>query len=209
MPRQLADREDVIIPAGAIAKTSAGELDIPTEARPGTWGAMRQVCSCLPPCQVQAVTLIPDQNQRGVPHQKALDALFPKSDISLQLLPGPAELVGRLDSFRIRLTEVVERVDSWDQVADTFTDAAAVPLLTVHRSKGLEYHTVFLVGMDDDQWWAHARDTIGSTMAFFVGVSRAAERLIFTQCDARGSNNRIADLYQILNEAGVELLRFE
>jgi superfamily I DNA/RNA helicase len=34
----------------------------------------------------------------------------------------------------------------------------AVVLLTVHRSKGLEFDTVFFLGMDDDQWWAYDRD---------------------------------------------------
>ncbi len=44
-------------------------------------------------------------------------------------------------------------------------------------------------------------------MAFFVGVSRAAERIIFTQCDERGSGAPIADLYSGLEEAGVEVIR--
>lgn len=46
------------------------------------------------------------------------------------------------DGFKIRLAQVLQRVDSWDEVADAFADEDAVPLLTVHRSKGLEYHTV-------------------------------------------------------------------
>jgi superfamily I DNA/RNA helicase len=98
-------------------------------------------------------------------------------------------------------------VDSWSNVADAFSDEHAVPLLTVHRSKGLEYHTVFFIGLDGDQWWAHARDTVESTMTFFVGVSRAAERLIFTQCDQRGTPSPIADIYSVLDQAGVSLVR--
>jgi hypothetical protein len=65
------------------------------------------------------------------------------------------------------------------------------------------------VGLDGDQWWAHARDTVESTMAFFVGVSRAAERLIFTQCDQRGSTDGIADLYEVLNQANVPFVRMD
>ncbi|MEU4603504.1 ATP-dependent helicase [Kribbella sp. NPDC023972] len=117
------------------------------------------------------------------------------------------DLAVTLEAFKTRLADVLGRVDSWGQVAGAFTDDEAVPLLTIHRSKGLEYHTVFFVGLDDDQWWAHARDTVESTMAFFVGVSRAAERLIFTQCDQRGATDRIADLYEVLNQAGVPFVR--
>ena len=119
----------------------------------------------------------------------------------------PEDVDVTLEAFEIRLSTVLSRVDDWREVAARFSDVEAVPLLTIHRSKGLEYHTVFFVGLDGDQWWAHARDVIESTMTFFVGVSRAAARLIFTQCDTRGSSAPIADLYRVLGEAGVQLVR--
>ncbi len=113
------------------------------------------------------------------------------------------------DAFKIRVAQVLRRVDSWDAFADAFSEADAVPLLTVHRSKGLEYHTVFFIGLDRDQWWAHARDTIESTMTFFVGVSRAAERLVFTQCDQRGGPAPFGELYEDLRDAGVLPIRLD
>ena len=42
-------------------------------------------------------------------------------------------------------------------------------------------HTVFLLGLDDDRWWAYRHDADEATSAFFVGLSRAAQRLIFTR----------------------------
>ena len=123
------------------------------------------------------------------------------------LADRPEDVQVALRAFKVRLVDVLQRVDTWSEVTPAFTDEDAVPLLTIHRSKGLEYHTVFFVGLDSDQWWAHARDSVESTMAFFVGVSRAAERLIFTQCDERGTPTPIADLYDVLNQAGVSLVR--
>lgn len=117
------------------------------------------------------------------------------------------DLAVTLEAFKIRLSGALRGINSWDQLADAFTEESAVPLLTIHRSKGLEYHTVFFLGLDAGQWWAHARDTVESTMTFFVGVSRAAERLIFTQCDERGAPSRIADLYEVLDQAGVPFVR--
>jgi superfamily I DNA/RNA helicase len=119
----------------------------------------------------------------------------------------PEDVAVTLKSFTIRLAQAADGASSWREVAIAYSEEDAVPLLTIHRSKGLEYHTVFFIGLDEAQWWAHARDRIESTMTFFVGVSRAAERLIFTQCDARGSSVPIADLYEVLREAGVELIR--
>ena len=113
----------------------------------------------------------------------------------------------RLDAFKIRLAWAIGHAAEWGDVAAAFMDEDAVPLMTIHRSKGLEYHTVFFIGLDGDQWWAHSRDTLESTMAFFVGMSRAAERLIFTSCDERGSRSRIADLYSELEGAGVPSVR--
>lgn len=121
----------------------------------------------------------------------------------------PEDLTVTLEAFRIRLAQSLLRVSSWSAVADAFFDEDAVPLLTVHRSKGLEYHTVFFIGLDSDQWWAHARNTVESTMTFFVGVSRAAERLFFTQCDQRGKAAPLGELYQDLQDAGVSLVRFD
>lgn len=119
----------------------------------------------------------------------------------------PEDVLVTLEAFKVRLAQSIQRVGSWSAVADAFTDEDAVPLLTVHRSKGLEYHTVFFIGLDSDQWWAHARDVVESTMTFFVGVSRAAERLLFTQCDQRGTSAPLADIYDVLDEAGVSLVR--
>lgn len=121
----------------------------------------------------------------------------------------PEDLAITLDAFRIRLAKTLLRVDSWSAVADAFLEEDAVPLLTVHRSKGLEYHTVFFIGLDSDQWWAHARNIVESTMTFFVGVSRAAERLVFTQCDQRGAPAPLGELYEDLKGAGVSVTRFD
>jgi superfamily I DNA/RNA helicase len=123
------------------------------------------------------------------------------------LADRPEDLATTLEAFTIRTANVVGRIQAWDQLANVFAEDDAVPLLTIHRSKGLEYRTVFFIGLDDDQWWSHARDTVQSTMAFFVGVSRAGERLVFTQCDQRGSTGNIADLYEVLRQAGIPFVR--
>jgi hypothetical protein len=49
----------------------------------------------------------------------------------------------------------------------------------------------------------HAKDVHGSTSAFFVGLSRAAERLFFTSTSPTARTGAIADLYGLLDQAGV------
>ena len=108
-----------------------------------------------------------------------------------------------LHSLAERLRHVLPSAPDWAQAFTDVEAADAVALLTIHRSKGLEYHTVFFLGLDDDQWWAHDRDVDESTSAFFVGLSRAAQRLIFTCTTTGARSGKIADFYQMLDEAGV------
>lgn len=116
------------------------------------------------------------------------------------------EITVKLDAIELRLASVLEEASAWNEVADAFRQDDAVPLMTIHRSKGLEYHTVFIVGLDDDQWWSHANNSIESTMTFFVGVSRAAERIVFTHTTRGVSRRKVRDLYNELEEAGVPFL---
>ncbi|NLE05333.1 MAG: ATP-binding domain-containing protein, partial [Crenarchaeota archaeon] len=63
-----------------------------------------------------------------------------------------------------------------------------VKLMTVHKSKGLEFDTVFFVDFNADAWWGLGNAVRGNDLArvkeeqntFFVGASRAKEKLIFT-----------------------------
>lgn len=63
-----------------------------------------------------------------------------------------------------------------------------VKLMTIHKSKGLEFNTVFFVDFNNSSWWGleKAYKNQDSTKIqeeinnFFVGLSRARERLIFT-----------------------------
>lgn len=115
----------------------------------------------------------------------------------------------RIEAFAARLKSACDGASSWLEAVDAYEASEAVSLLTIHRSKGLEYHTVFLLGLDDEQWWAHRRDLETSISTFFVGLSRAAQRIIFTQCDERGGQYNIADLYAVLRDGGVPATRFD
>jgi superfamily I DNA/RNA helicase len=125
------------------------------------------------------------------------------------LVDTPDDLAIRSDAVQARLSAVASYSDSWWDACHAYEAADAVSLLTIHRSKGLEYHTVFVLGLDNDQWWSHTRDTAASTATFFVGLSRAGQRVIFTQCDHRGGHANIADLYAVLDDAGIALHRFD
>ena len=95
----------------------------------------------------------------------------------------------------------------WTKALDAYEGLHTVPLMTIHKSKGLEYHTVVFVGLDDGAWWSFAGDQIEGTSSFFVAFTRAKQRVVFTYCDRRGARTRIATLYQLLQKAGVQIIK--
>ncbi|WP_093858165.1 3'-5' exonuclease [Streptomyces sp. TLI_053] len=107
------------------------------------------------------------------------------------------------EAFEARLDAAVYEAAEWSDVLEGLEAADAIVLLTAHRSKGLEYDTVFLLGLDENQWWAYSRDPIESQRAFFVGLSRAAERLIVTTTMPDARTGPIAGLFALLDHAGV------
>ncbi len=106
-------------------------------------------------------------------------------------------------SLIIRFKEVLNETSDWSELCDRAEGRGAVSLMTIHKSKGLEYHTVVVLGVDDDQWWSFTRDPDEAVRTFFVGLSRAEQRTIFTSCKERGARHRVKPLYMLLQAADV------
>lgn len=62
------------------------------------------------------------------------------------------------------------------------TDDGAVRILTVHKSKGLEFDSVIVLATESETYWSKPDD---ERATFFVGVSRAKRRLIATAVQHR------------------------
>lgn len=95
---------------------------------------------------------------------------------------------------------------NWLETLDAYEGLLAVPLMTIHKSKGLEYHTVIFVGLDDGAWWSFTADQIEGTAGFFVAFTRAKQRVVFTYCARRGARTKIATLYELLRQAGAQIV---
>jgi superfamily I DNA/RNA helicase len=79
--------------------------------------------------------------------------------------------------------------------------------MTIHKSKGLEYDSIFLIGLDDNSWWSYSPANPEGASTFFVALSRAKQRAIFTYCVDR-SREKVSDLYELLSAAGVQEVQF-
>ena len=91
----------------------------------------------------------------------------------------------------------------WISALDNFEGTNSLPIMTIHKSKGLEYDTVIFLALDDNAWWSFRQQPDEARSTFFVAFSRAKQRVIFTYCAQRGGRSEIASLYQLLQTAGV------
>ena len=95
---------------------------------------------------------------------------------------------------------------NWNQALDVYEGVNAIPLMTIHKSKGLEYHTVIFVGLDDGAWFAFQKQTKEEMCGFFVAFTRAKQRVIFSYCSTRAQREAVAPLYTLLSSAGVQTI---
>lgn len=95
---------------------------------------------------------------------------------------------------------------------DMLVGKDTIPVMTIHKSKGLEYHTVIFIGLEDGAFWSFQQQEDEDKCAFFVALSRARERVIFTfskrREDRRGqmrnqSIKNIQVLFRELSNSGV------
>ena len=64
----------------------------------------------------------------------------------------------------------------------SFSGDEAVRIMSIHKSKGLEFNTVIVLGVEEETFWGEAEE---ERSAYFVGVSRAKHSLILTVCEHR------------------------
>jgi superfamily I DNA/RNA helicase len=80
------------------------------------------------------------------------------------------------------------KCDDLNQTLKTFLGEASIPLMTVHKSKGLEFEVVFFVGFEDQTFWSYQKQPAEDTRSFFVALSRAKKHINFTFCTSRINN---------------------
>lgn len=76
------------------------------------------------------------------------------------------------------------------QALSQLSDDQSIRILTVHKSKGLEFDSVILLGVEEQAYWGN--DTHETRCTFFVGVSRAKRRLVVTTAQTRDNLSNIS-----------------
>lgn len=113
------------------------------------------------------------------------------------------------DALAELLREYASAAPGWGPLIDAVEGKGQVRLMTIHKSKGLECHTVIFVGLHQEAFWGYRRNRAEETSNFFVALSRARERVYFTRSAESGDTNQIQGLVDLLEKANVPMLKFE
>jgi superfamily I DNA/RNA helicase len=110
------------------------------------------------------------------------------------------------NGFVLLLRESLEHAGTWSEALDEFEGLGQIVLMTIHKSKGLEFHTMIFYGLDNQTWWSLTPDSMEELNSFFVAFTRAKQRAFFTVCTDRGQP--LVWIEDLLDPAGVHRARF-
>lgn len=118
------------------------------------------------------------------------------------------DLIGKFEDFFF--AEYVAACGDWNRAIENFRGEHSIPIMTIHKSKGLEYTAVYFVGLEDSAFWNFRHQPDEDRCTFFVALSRAKESVAFTFCKRRTGmrypmqqHNAINEFFDLLQRPGV------
>jgi DNA helicase-2/ATP-dependent DNA helicase PcrA len=126
-----------------------------------------------------------------------------------------------LETVMDNLAEIIESElpeSGWNGIVKAVKGEGAVSIMTMHKSKGLEFHTVIFLGLEDGAIWNYQKNANEETCGLFVALSRAKDRCIFTYSlsrpgrygePAQQTRITIRRVYELFKEAGVAVEKIE
>jgi len=160
--------------------------------------------------------------------QEDRDSIFKDSSSFLSFINNLTKLVGEkniqqlggqyssdyteslIQQFCSLFYETYVEEDCINRAVNSFLGEGIVPCMTIHKSKGLEFEVVFLIGLEDDLFWGYKKQPVEETQAFFVAISRPINHLYITFSSFRNGKQQdrkeIAPFYTMLREGGAEYI---
>ncbi|EHZ2966201.1 ATP-dependent helicase [Enterococcus faecalis] len=111
-----------------------------------------------------------------------------------------------LEDLTSCLYQYFTQEENWVCAIQTLCGKGIVPLMTIHKSKGLEFNTVFLIDLSDSSFWSYRIDPIETKSTLFVAVSRAKQNFVCTFSSIRLGKNQtctlVSDFFDAINSHG-------
>ena len=94
-----------------------------------------------------------------------------------------------IDSFIELLNMERQAGGKWIESINSFRGVDTIPIMTIHKSKGLEFKAVYLIALDDTAFCAFQNGPDATRRGLFVAISRAKLYLTFTFAQSRSNLN--------------------
>ena len=115
-----------------------------------------------------------------------------------------------VDQFKKLVWIEYDETKDWIKAIDNFEGKNSISIMTIHKSKGLEYDTIFFVGLEDSAFWNFKNQPDEDRCAFFVALSRAKRRIDFTFSSNRPTKfsniqkrDCINEFYELFKDTGI------
>lgn len=105
-----------------------------------------------------------------------------------------------VDKFKKLVWIEYNECKDWIKAIDNFEGKNSIPIMTIHKSKGLEYDTIFFVGLEDSAFWNFKNQPDEDRCTFFVALSRAKRRIDFTFSSNRPTKFSNLQKHDCINE---------
>jgi len=110
-------------------------------------------------------------------------------------------LQGVVQDTKTRIEEMLKLETYLPKALVRFSDDQAVRIMTIHKSKGLEFDSVIIMAVENEIFFG---DRDENRCAYFVGVSRAKRRLVLTHADHRDRPVGYAKRWDVRRSAHAE-----
>lgn len=151
--------------------------------------------------------------QMGVPQMVSLIneflAFLGKSSFCLrhEQYMQAAFLTKTISDCATTLIDARSRRASWGDALDDFMGVGYIPVMSIHKSKGLEYHSVVFLGLEDYPFRSLTEKNGEEECNVFVAFSRAKERVIITSVAERfgisQGRSEVEKFFALFKKAGV------
>lgn len=94
----------------------------------------------------------------------------------------PTRIADLVESVLREVDAAISKAPSVSEALESIGDERCVRVMTIHKSKGLEFDSVVMLGVETQTYWGKTNER---RQLFFVGISRAKRRLVVTTADQR------------------------
>lgn len=105
---------------------------------------------------------------------------------------------------------------SWTDGIALLEGLDCVPIMTIHKSKGLEFDAIVFIGLEDGAFWNIENQEQEETSALYVALTRARRHILLTYSVIRNSGRRgqeqkeghrlVGSFYDALKQANVPMI---